>query len=141
MNTKENGQEIELSLKKSLKKASEIRESLEKRKDKLVESYNFTAILLNECKADLYQAQLKEIHIKEIYRLAELHFNRLLRRSNKSLTVDDILELEKWIGRTKTIEGLRVIVTALEGLKKYQPSEIRSNLYGLVQKIIIEGPN
>jgi hypothetical protein len=86
----------------------------------------------------LYNAQERELHLREILRLAALHFPRL--RKQKDLISADYDELEKWIRRAKSNEGLKSIVLALQEISKYQSYDIKSNLYALVQKIIIEGP-
>ena len=87
----------------------------------------------------LYDAREQELHMREILRLAALHFPRL--RKQKDLMTADFDELEKWIRRAKSNDGLKSIVLALQELGKYQSYDIKSNLYALVQKIIIEGPN
>jgi len=87
----------------------------------------------------LYALQQKLLHIQEIYRIASLQFPRLRREPRGTLTEADKTELEKWIGRAKSSDGLVSIVSALEELQKYFPEDIRSNLYALVQKIIIGG--
>jgi chromosome segregation ATPase len=75
--------------------------------------------------------------LKEIYNLAETHFPRL--QEKPALTAQDTEELEKWIYRARTDESLHDIIAALNQLRKYKPSDIKS-LYAFVQKIIIEGP-
>lgn len=92
---------------------------------------------LKKLQADLYSHTIREAHIKEIYRLAEEHFPRLHR--TKELTEADIQEIEKWVGRAKSADGLVVIVEAVRELEKYSPVDIRRNLYALVQKIILGG--
>jgi len=87
----------------------------------------------------LYRKNIRLLHIKEIYRLAKQQFSRL-RESEEDLSEADITELEKWIGRAKSDEGgLIDIIEALQELRKYLPTEIKSNLYALIQKIIIGG--
>lgn len=76
-------------------------------------------------------------HIIEIYRLASYQFCRLRKKS--AMMKEDSLELEKWISRAKSEESLIIIKDALKELDKYNPSEIRGNLYALVQKIISGG--
>jgi len=86
--------------------------------------------------------------IEEIYRLAKFQFSRLQGRNAKlaellpfqdtALTPDDVVELEKWIGRVKTLEGYQDIIDALKELSKYKPGSVK-NVYALTQKIIIEG--
>jgi hypothetical protein len=87
----------------------------------------------------LYASQERVLHIQEILRLAELHFTRL--RKQTELTQADYDELEKWIRRAKSSDGLKSIVLALQEIAKYRSYDIKLNLYALVQKIIIEGPN
>jgi hypothetical protein len=78
-------------------------------------------------------------HIKAIHRLAQYQFSRLRNTPGAGLTVADGLELNKWINRAKSEDGLMQIKCAFEELDKYCPSEIKTNLYALVQKIIIGG--
>lgn len=87
-----------------------------------------------------YLQRLNLSHIKEIYRLAKTQFSRLRTLPEQALTDADIKELEKWIGRVKTEDGLLGIRNAIKELDKYGPSDIKTNLYALVQKIILEGP-
>jgi hypothetical protein len=86
----------------------------------------------------LYEIQERELHLKEILRLAAIHFPRL--RKQTDLTQADYDELDKWIRRSKSNEGLKSIVSALQEIEKYHSYDIKTNLYALVQKIIIEGP-
>ena len=74
-----------------------------------------------------------------IYKLALHHFPRLRNENPDNLTPEDVAELKKWIGRTKSTDGLKDIVNALSELSKYYPKDIKSNLYGLIQKIIMGG--
>jgi hypothetical protein len=74
----------------------------------------------------------------EIYRIATFQFSRLRNEPKANLTPEDIAELNKWIGRAKTGEGINAIIQAIKELDKYSSSEIKS-VYALVQKIIIEG--
>jgi len=92
---------------------------------------------LKMSESHLYQLTLKEAHIREIYRLAEHQFPRL--QKNVSLTEADVAEIEKWISRAHSDDGLVDIVNALKELEKYTHADIRQNLYALVQKIIIGG--
>lgn len=85
----------------------------------------------------LYNLHIRETHILEIFRLASIHFPRLQEQSE--LSPKDIQELEKWINKAKDNDGLICIIEAMEELRKYYPRDIKSNLYGLVQKIIMEG--
>jgi len=90
---------------------------------------------------DLYEKKILYTHIKEIFRLAKIQFSRFRGDSEyQNLTPADIQELDKWIGRVNGEEGLLNIIKALMEVFKYQPSEIKSNIYALLQKIIIEGP-
>lgn len=130
------GKEIELST----NKLSEQRKHFEAKERELKDEIETTQKLLSECQRDLYEVYIRELHVKEIYRLASMHFPRLRREENGGLTVKDILEIEKWIGRAKSSDGLKNIVDALEELKKYKPIDIKSNIYALTQRIIIEGP-
>jgi hypothetical protein len=88
---------------------------------------------------ELYQKRIHLTHIKEIYRLAKIQFSRFRGLPEPTLTEADVRELDKWVGRAKSADGLVDIINALMELNKYQPSEIKSNLYALVQKIIIGG--
>jgi len=95
---------------------------------------------LNKQEKNLYEKNVYLCHIKEIFRLAKTQFSRLRRSPGLILTTADVKELDKWVSRAKSEDGLKDIRNALEELSKYTPSEIKSNLYALVQKIIIEGP-
>jgi len=95
--------------------------------------------LLNKITSDLYELELRYLHIKRIFELASLHFPRLRGEQHNILTKEDHKELDKWIFRAQSIGGLQDIVNALAELSKYFPKDIKSNLYGLVQRIIIEG--
>lgn len=121
----------------------EIRQQIVKLREDKTEAekdIHFKKTLLNTIDEKLYELELIFLHIKRIYQLASIHFPRLREETQGELTPEDIKELEKWIGRTKTSDGLKAIVEALAELHKYFPKDIKSNLYGLVQKIIIEGP-
>lgn len=100
---------------------------------------NFKKTLLYTIEDQLYELELKYLHITRIFHLASIHFPRLRNENSTTLTPEDLQELEKWIERAKSNDSLKNIVNALAELKKYFPSDIKSNLYGLVQKIIIEG--
>jgi hypothetical protein len=56
------------------------------------------------------------------------------------LSAEDIAEVEKWISRAKSTDGLKDIKEALEEMNKYYPGEV-SNIYAVIQKIIIGGAN
>jgi hypothetical protein len=88
----------------------------------------------------LYLREQDKIHMEEIFRLASIEFNRLRRQTGQDLTQQDVDELDKLIKRTKSPNGLEDIVKALAELRKYYPDDIRTNLYGLLQRIIIGGP-
>ena len=123
----------------SIQKIREKIDDLENCKKGLIDSIDLSKRELNDVEKDLYGCYVREAHLKEIYRLAKIHFSRLAGRRINDLTQNDIMELEKWIGRTKSNDGLRDIVEALNEIQKYKPSEVR-NIYGLVQRIIIGGP-
>lgn len=129
------GKEIELSI----NVVAHEKKFLEKQVDDLQQEIELKRKNLEECQGKLYGVSLQELHLKEIYRLAALHFSRLRKEKEAKLSASDILELEKWIRRVRTKDGLKDIADALGELKKYLPSDIKSNLYALVQKIIIEG--
>jgi hypothetical protein len=95
---------------------------------------------LNRLELELYEKNIYLCHIREIFRLAKIQFSRLRHSPQPILTTTDIKELDKWVGRAKSEDGLKDIRNAIAELSKYSPSEIKSNLYALVQKIIIEGP-
>lgn len=129
------GKTIELSTKRSVEK----RKVLQERQEALSRELEATRAMLSECQRDLYEAMLAEAHITEIYRLARIHFPRLRGNKGENLSAADVMEIEKWISRVKSGDGLKDIADALEELGKYYPSDIKSNLYALVQKIIIGG--
>jgi hypothetical protein len=120
----------------SIQIATESRKQLDEAVIKLENEIKDKTNDLEQVRKDLYEASLRELHIKEIYRLAKIQFSRLLQRD---LNTADIEEIEKWIGRAKCIDSLAGIANALNELQKYLPADIRSNLYALVQKIIIGG--
>lgn len=88
---------------------------------------------------DLYQKKIYMTHIREIFRLAKIQFSRFRKLPEATLTEADVQELNKWIGRALAEDGLIDIINAILELEKYKASEIKSNLYALVQKIIIGG--
>jgi hypothetical protein len=112
---------------------------LENLKKSLEENIDVLQTQLSECKRDLYEVSMRELILREIYRLAAEHFPRLRRDTGGILTEQDLDELEKWIKRAKSVAGLKDIADALGELEKYKPVHIKSNLYALVQKIIIGG--
>ena len=114
-------------------------------KARIEKDLDLKRIMLNALSEDLHRAKLRELYLTEINRLATQHFIRLRKTTpttvvDPCLTGDDYRELEKWIARAKSTEGLKNIVDALVELNKYYPKDIKSNLYALVQRIIIEGP-
>lgn len=113
---------------------------LKKDRGSLEKELKIKASILYGMEENLYNMELRYVYIKRIFRLASIHFTRLRGEREDRLTPADIQELEKWIGRAKSTDGLKDIISALSELKKYYPKDIKSNLYGLVQKIIIEGP-
>jgi chromosome segregation ATPase len=123
---------------KSLTELSEKIKTLETEKEASEISINELTHRVEAIKSQLYQANEQKLHLAEIVRLAAHHFPRL--RNQKELTDADYAELEKWVRRAKSVDGLKSIVAALQEIGKYERYDIKSNLYGLVQKIIIEGP-
>jgi hypothetical protein len=95
---------------------------------------------LEENQKKIFDTSVRELYISEIYRLAKVHLPRLRREKIHELRPEDILELDKWINRARSSDGLKSIVDALLELDKYQPIDIRGNLYALIQRIIIGGP-
>lgn len=87
----------------------------------------------------LYELEQKRLHIKEIFRLAQIHLPRLRKDPNNVLIDSDIAELKKWIGRVKSMDGYMNIIEALKRMANYQPKDVK-NAYALIQKVIIEGP-
>jgi len=125
-----------------MKKLKEMKESilkLKKDKENAEKDIKFKTTILNTIEEQLYDEELKFLHISRIYRLASLQFPRLRGENSNDLSSEDLKELEKWINRAKSADGLKDIVDALTELGKYFPKDIKSNVYGLVQKIIIEG--
>jgi len=119
---------------------------LKTEQDKLIESLRINdtqkkalSDQLQESRKKAYIKSLYLCHIKEIFRIAKIQFSRLYRRPIDVLTSEDILELNKWINRVKSEDGLRDILDALNELSKYSPGQIRSSVYALTQKIIIGG--
>lgn len=86
----------------------------------------------------LYELSERELKVREIYRLAEIHLPRLQRRAEMS--EKDKSEVEKWVGRAKSLGGLDDIISAFREVDKYKAGDIKINLYALIQKIIIGGP-
>jgi chaperonin cofactor prefoldin len=86
----------------------------------------------------LYEKTVFLNHINEILHLAKIHFSRLRKSPVETLTPEDMAELNKWIGRAKSDQGLKDIVDALNELEKYEAHQVK-NLFALCQKIIIGG--
>jgi len=126
----------------SFQAAAEKRELLETTIRRLEEDIAAKNATLTQARRDLYDVSLRELHLREIYRRAKIEIPRL-RKFRKELpghlTEADVAELEKWIAREKTTEGLARIADAMEELRKYRSYDIRTNLYALIQRIIIEG--
>jgi len=112
---------------------------LKKNKDEAEKEIKFKKTILNTIEEQLYNEELRFLHVSRIYRLASLQFPRLRGENSNDLSSEDVKELDKWINRAKSNDGLQNIVDALTELGKYYPKDIKSNVYGLVQKIIIEG--
>lgn len=121
----------------SLEQIIDIRKDTELKIARLHQLLNEVPAELKMVEGQLYQLTLKEVHIREIYRLAEHHFPRL--QKNVGLTEADVAEIEKWIHRAHSDDGYADIINALRELEKYTHADIRQNLYALVQKIIIGG--
>lgn len=84
--------------------------------------------------------RIRSVRIREIFRIAAAQLPRLRGDASGKLNDRDTAELDKLIGRAKTDEALLAITNGINELQKYKyPADIR-NLYGLLQKIIIEGP-
>ena len=94
---------------------------------------------LEQVRGSLYRKRIVLCHVEEIFRLAGAQFPRLRNYKPDHLTEEDNQELVKWIGRAKSEDGLKDIIDALTELGKYRPIDIKTNLYALVQKIIIGG--
>jgi hypothetical protein len=94
---------------------------------------------LEQIKGIIYKKKIALCHMEEIFRLAGIQFPRLRNYKPDHLTEEDNQELIKWIGRAKSEDGLKDIIDALNELGKYRPIDIKTNLYALVQKIIIGG--
>jgi septal ring factor EnvC (AmiA/AmiB activator) len=107
-------------------------EDLEEQRKKLSER-------MKKIHQSLYEKTVSLTHINEILRLAKIQFSRLRKLPVETLTQSDIEELNKWIGRAKSDEGLIDIVNALNELEKYEPGQITKNMYALCQKIISGG--
>jgi hypothetical protein len=93
---------------------------------------------LQEMQTDLFEKGVYTCYITEIFRIAKIQFSRLNKRVNEELIPVDTLELNKWIGRVKSEQGLRDIIDALKELAKYKPGQVK-NIYALTQRIIIGG--
>jgi len=118
---------------------AEKRKLLETAIKKLEEEITQRNTALAQTRRDLYNVSLRDLHLREIYRRAKIEIPRLRKEPPGHLTEADVAELEKWIAREKTTEGLARIADAMEELRKYRSFDIRTNLYALIQRIIIEG--
>ena len=107
--------------------------------DKLESKKKELESTIQKISSDIYKNKIYFLHIEEIYRLAQIQFGRLRNKHGSVLTKEDVAELEKWIGRVKTEDGYRSIIDAFREVEKYFASDIKSNLYALVQKIINDG--
>lgn len=127
-----------------LERLNDLKEKIQLQKTQEKELFDSIAsknLQIKNVQSKIYELQETELHLSEILRLAKIHFPRLRNQPEGELTPTDYAEFEKWISRTKSIDSLKAIVLALKELSKYYSQDIKSNLYGLVQKIIIEGPN
>jgi hypothetical protein len=123
----------------SYEQATEEAQRLEELRESIRSQINEHRSQLEDVESRLYHWKTRELHIRRIYQLASKEFPRLRRDEDGRITADDVAELEKWIGRAKGPDGLKDIVEALTELQKYRPVDIKSNLYALVQRIIIGG--
>ena len=123
-----------------LKKESSL---LQVEMNNLTYSMNLKRSRMETVEKALYEKNIRLIQLKEIYRLAKLQFSRLRNSGSfaysEELTDADVEELEKWIGRARSEQGLVDILEAIQELGKYRARDIKTNLYALVQKIIIGG--
>jgi len=125
------GEEIDVG-EKSLYRVKENLQTLHLKKIQLISEQE-------AIERDLYQKKIYLTHIKEIYRLAKIQFSRIRGLPEPTLTEADVRELNKWINRARAEDGLLDIANALRELDKYRGVDIKTNLYALVQKIIIGG--
>jgi len=92
---------------------------------------------LGEVSEKIYEVRERLLYLEEILRLAKENFPRLQKQSD--LTQRDYLEIEKWVITAKTNDGLRRMLATFKELGKFFPNDIRTNFYGLVQKILMDG--
>lgn len=139
-----NLEKVTRTLQKNAEKELELSKLIEEKKadlKRIIEDIKSAKIDLKDIQDQQYTLQEKELHIKEILRVAKIYFPQLRKESEGHITDADIAELDKWIGRTESMEGLKAIITAITSVgSKYKPENIRTNLYALIQKVIIEGP-
>lgn len=94
---------------------------------------------LQKIRSKAFEKRISLDYILEIFRIAKIQFPRLRKSTNETLTSEESQELDKWIGRVKSEQGLKDILDALKELEKYQPHQVRQNIFALCQKIIIGG--
>jgi hypothetical protein len=123
----------------SLSKIEEKLDLLKKEEIKLKEIISDKQDNLEKIRSSLYETTQRYFCILKIHHIGSIQLPRLQGREYGELSEKDIIELDKLINRSKTLEGLVNIIEALKELKKYYPHDIKTNLYGLLQKIIIEG--
>jgi len=114
-------------------------EILEKNRDQLISEIKERQKCLESVQGKLYEEKMRKLHIEEAFRVARIKFPRLRGEKSGVLSIEDVAELEKWVKRAKTLEGLRDIVDAVRELQKYFQADVKTNLYALVQRIIIGG--
>ena len=93
---------------------------------------------ISKHQGELYKLQQLALYLGEIKRLAQIHFPRLRGMSSSLLTEEDGHELRKWVSRAESLNDLKKVMDAIAELEKYSPKAV-TNIYGLVQSIIIEG--
>jgi len=118
------------------KQEKQLLEDKVKKLERLIEA---STIELEESKKKMFEVSMRELCITEIYRLAKTHFPRLRKDKKQELNPEDILELDKWIQRSHSLDSLKTIIDALQELDKYRSFDIKKNVYALVQKIIMGG--
>lgn len=124
----------------SLDNALAVLETLKQRKKRLEDLRADAEANLRSIEEDYFDTVTRTQTIEEIYRVARVQFGRLRHTPTALLSQKDVQELDKWIGRAKSITGLMDILRALRALTKFRPIDIKKNLYALVQRIIMEGP-
>jgi hypothetical protein len=105
----------------------------------LTAKLNLSKAILDKTEHDLAQKKISLCYIQEIFRSAQYQFSRLRRSTESTLTATDVQEIDKWINRATSDDSLISIKNSITELNKYKPSEIKSNLYALIQRIIIGG--